>query len=76
MSTEGKRTRKYSIHLLDLPVVDLHTIDDIREECNHIVIAHGHIGHDLLEGHLLESMILVFLDPIAEFQTKLCNFPL
>lgn len=76
MSMEGKRTWKYSIHLLDLPVVDLHAVDHIRKECNHIVIAHGHIGHDLLEGHLLECMILIFFDPIAEFQAELCNFPL
>lgn len=64
------------IHLFNLPVVNLHTIDHIRKKRNHIVVTHGHIGNNFFESDLLGSMILVFLDPITELQTKLCYFPL
>lgn len=64
------------VHFLDLPIFNLHTIDHIGKECNHVIIAHGHISNDLLESHLLGSMVLVLLDSIAELLAEFCNFAL
>lgn len=55
------------VHFLDFPVIDLHTTDHIREQSNHVIVAHRHISNNLLERHLFSSMILVFFDSIGEF---------
>lgn len=71
------RTRKtYYIHFLDLQAWNLHTANNIGEQSYHVVVAHGHVGHDLLEGNLLGRVILVLLTTTVELQSQLRNFSL
>jgi len=54
----------------------MHAADDVGEEGHHVVIAHGHVGDDLLEGRLLGGEILVLLAAAVELQTKLSDLAL
>ena len=54
----------------------MHACDDIWEETNHIIVAHGHVGYDLLEGDLLRRVILVFLASAVQLLTQLGHLPL
>jgi len=36
-------------------------LDDIGEQGDHIVVAHGHVGNNLLESNLLAEVTLVLL---------------
>lgn len=56
-------------HLLDLQYRNLHARNDIWEECDHVIVAHGHIRDYLLQGCLLGNMILVLLTIVL----KLCS---
>ena len=49
------------LHLLDLQTWELHAIQYIWEQRHHVVVAHGHIGDDLLESILLGGVVLVLL---------------
>lgn len=55
------------LHLFDFQYWYLHASDNIWEEGNHVIVAHGHICNDLLERVLLRGMIFVFLTRIGKF---------
>ena len=55
-------------HLLDLQAMYLHAANDIREQGHHIIVAHGHIGHNLLEGDFLGCMVLVLLSTAIQLE--------
>lgn len=65
-----------SIHLFDLQTRYLHTADNVRKEGHHVVIAHCHVGNDLLESNLLRGVVLVFLPSAVELQSQLGDFAL
>lgn len=48
-----------NVHLLYLQTWQIHTADNIWKQSNHIIIAHCHVGNDLLESNLLGGVILV-----------------
>jgi hypothetical protein len=54
----------------------LHAVDDVREQRYHVVVAHGHIGHDALQRNLLGRIVLVPLSASVQLSSKLCDFPL
>ena len=54
----------------------MHAFNDIREECHHIVVAHGHVSHNLLQGNLFGSMILVFFAATLKLYAQFCDFAL
>lgn len=54
----------------------MHARNHIWKETDHIVIAHGHVGDNLLKGDFLRSMILIFLAFDLELLSKLRDFPL
>ena len=56
-------------HLLDLQARYLHTANNVREKRYHIIVAHGHIGHDLLEGNLLYRIVLVLFASTVQLLT-------
>lgn len=62
-------------HLLDLQGRYHHALDDVGEEGGHVVIAHGHVGDNLLERNLLAGKVLVLLVAV-ELGTQLCHFAL
>lgn len=66
----------WHVHLLDLQAGQVHTADDIREQADHIIVAHSHVGHDLLERNLFGRIVLVLLTTTAEFLAQLCDFSL
>jgi hypothetical protein len=39
----------------------LHAVDDIWKECDHVIIAHGHVCNNPFQGNLLGRVVLVFL---------------
>lgn len=53
------------VHLLYFQTGQVHTVNDVREQANHIVIAHGHVGDDSLKSYLLSGMVLVLLATAA-----------
>lgn len=63
-------------HLLDLQARDLHTADDVWKQGHHIVVAHGHVRHHLLQGNLLCRVVLIALSPIVQLQPQLRDFAL
>lgn len=46
-------------HLLNLQAGNVHAADDIGKQRDHVVVAHGHVGDNLLEGNLLAMVGLV-----------------
>jgi len=76
----GNMTRQIEeladIHLLDLEALDLHAADNVRKQSNHVVIAHGHVGNDLLESDLLGGVVLILFTTHGELLTELSHFPL
>ena len=68
--------RKECLHLLDLQVRYLHAIDNVRKECNHVIVTHCHVGHDPLERNLLRRVVLVLLPPAQKLMPKLRNLAL
>jgi hypothetical protein len=63
-------------HLLDLQAGNLHAVQDVWEEGDHVIVAHGHIGNDLLESILLGGVVLVFLSTSRQFLAELRHFAL
>ena len=55
-------------HLLDLQARNFHTANNIREQGHHIIVAHGHVGHNFLEGDLLGRMVLVLLSTARQLE--------
>jgi hypothetical protein len=39
----------------------LHAVDDIGKECDHVVVAHGHVCNNPFQSNLLGRIVLVFL---------------
>lgn len=64
-----------SVHLFDLESGNVHALDNVWEESGHVVVAHSHVGDNLLEGDFFASEILV-LFVIPELFTQLCDFAL
>ena len=64
------------LHFLDLQTRYVHTTYDVREQCNHIIIAHGHVGNNLLEGCLLRREVFILLTAAVQFEAQLCYFAL
>lgn len=64
------------LHLLDLQARNIHTANDIGKEGDHVVVAHGHVGNDSLEGHLFGAMILILLAAAVQLESKFGNFAL
>lgn len=62
-------------HLLDLESGDHHALDYVGEEGGHVVVAHGHVCDDLLEGDLLAGEVFVFFVAV-EFGAELGYFAL
>lgn len=56
-------------HLLDLQAWDVHAAHDIGEEGYHVVVAHGHVRNNLLQGRLLRGEVLVLLSAAVELKT-------
>lgn len=55
----------------------MHTSNNIWKEGNHVVVAHGHIGDNLLESNLLVVVHLVlFGGATLEFLSQFGNFAL
>jgi len=63
-------------HLLDLQTRYLHATNNIWKQSHHIIIAHGHVGNDLLQRNLLRRMILVLLPSTVQLQPQLRYFAL
>lgn len=62
-------------HLLDLQCRNHHALDNVGEEGGHVVVAHGHVGDNLLERDLLAGKVLVLLVTV-ELGAELCYFAL
>jgi hypothetical protein len=63
-------------HLFDLKVWDVHAADNIGKQGDHIVVAHGHVGNNLLEGDLLGGEVLVLLAAAIQLEAQLGDFAL
>lgn len=50
-----------SLHLFYLEALYVHAPDDVGEEGHHVVVAHRHVGDDLLERNLLGDIAPVLL---------------
>lgn len=60
----GQRLRskcEHYQHLLDLEYWYLHAANDIGKKRDHVIVAHGHVGDNLLQSSLLGYVILVLL---------------
>lgn len=57
-----------ALHLLDLETRYVHASDYVREEGDHVVVAHGHVGNNLLESDLLDRMVLVLLSAAVQLE--------
>lgn len=66
---------RFDIHFLDLQRWDHHALDNIGEQGCHVVITHGHIGHNFLQSNLLACEVLIFLVAL-KFSTELSDFTL
>lgn len=64
------------VHLLDLQTRQIHTGDHVGEQGHHIVVAHSHVGDDLLESDLFGRVVLILPASIIELLSQLRNFPL
>ena len=64
------------IHLLDLQTRQIHAVDNIGKQSNHIIIAHSHIGDNLFEGDFLGGVVLVLLAAAIKFLTQLGDLAL
>lgn len=64
------------LHFLDLETRNIHATNNIGEEGDHVVVAHGHVGHNPLQGHLLGAMILILLAAAVQLESKFGNFAL
>lgn len=73
---KGKRSLVLNVHLLYLQTGQIHTADNIWKQSNHIIIAHGHVGDDLLESDLLGGVILVLFASANKLLSQLCYFSL
>jgi hypothetical protein len=69
------RSRGYG-HLLDLEAGDMHATNNVREEGHHVIVAHGHVGDNLLEGRLLGGEVLVLLAAAVEFEAEFSDLAL
>ncbi len=54
----------------------MHATNHIRKQCHHVIVAHGHVGHNLFECNLLRRIVLVLLAPTVELQSQLCDLAL
>jgi hypothetical protein len=54
----------------------VHGRNDIRKQGDHVVVAHGHVGDDLLEGCLLCGEVLVLLAAAVELEAELGHLAL
>ena len=54
------------LHLLDLQNLNIHAVYNVWEKCNHVVVAHGHVGHNLLECILLCGIVLILLAAVGQ----------
>lgn len=57
------------IHLFDFQAGYRHTVDDVGKQSHHIVVAHSHVGHNLLQRNLLGRVVLVFPPPAGQFDS-------
>ena len=64
------------LHLLDFQRVDLHATNHVGKQSYHVIVAHGHIGNNLLQSNLLGTEVLVLLAAARKLDAELCNFPL
>lgn len=48
----------------------MHAANNVRKEGNHVIVAHGHVGDNLLEGGLLGGEVLILLSAAVELETK------
>ena len=55
-------------HFLNLQAGNVHTADYIGKEGDHLVVAHGHVGNDLLESDLLLVEVLILLAAAVELE--------
>lgn len=64
-------------HLLHLNTLNPHATHNIRKQRHHIIIAHGHIGDNLLQRNLLARKVLVLLAAaLRQLETQLGHFAL
>ena len=48
----------------------MHAANNVREEGDHVVVAHGHVCDNLLEGRLLCREVLVLLAAAVELEAE------
>lgn len=65
-----------ALHLLDLEAWNRHAIDNVGKQRDHVIVAHRHVGHNLLQGDLLRGKVLVLLVPKLELLAELRDLAL
>lgn len=59
------------VHLFDFGTRDIHLVDHVWKESDHLVVVHGHVGDYLFERGLLGREVLVLAATRLEFGSQL-----
>ena len=55
-------------HLFNFQALDGHAGDNIGKQTDHVIVTHGHVGDNLLEGNLLLGKVLVLLAAAVQLE--------
>jgi hypothetical protein len=61
-------------HLLNFQARNVHAGNNIWEQRNHVIVAHGHVGDNLLKRDLLAREVLLLLSAAVQLEAKLGHF--
>lgn len=74
--TKPAIVKELHAHLLDVQTWYVHLRNDIWEQCNHLVVVHGHIRHNLLHCNLLCREVPILPAARLELGAELGHFAL